>query len=121
MVTSCVCALHCLGGPLLFASLPLLGATFLADEMTENLLLLTAFLIGISSLIPAYLLHHRRTLPFVVFGAGVLLILGGRFGTDEGSWLESAFSGVGAILLALSHFINYRLCAACCKLGTEEN
>lgn len=117
IVASCVCAIHCLVTPMVLALLPLLGASFLADEMTENLLLLTAFVIGASSLIPGYFLHHRRALPIAVFGGGTLLIMAGRFWSDEGSWLETALSGLGVTLFAVSHFINYRLCAACCKVG----
>lgn len=97
--------------------MPLFGASILADEMTENLLFLTAFLIGVSSLIPCYIVHHRRITPIALFSVGILLILAGRFGFNEGSWPEAAFSGIGAILFAIAHFINYRLCVACCKVG----
>jgi membrane-bound ClpP family serine protease len=108
MLVSCTCALHCLAMPLVLGLLPVLGASFLADELTENLLLLTAVSVGICSLLPGYFLHHRRKLPIALFSVGVLLVLAGRFGPEEGVWLETALSGLGAVVFAIAHFINYR-------------
>ncbi len=116
MFVSCICAVHCLAMPVAFGVLPVIGASFLVDEMTENLLLLSASMIGIVSLLAGYISHHRRVQPIVIFGIGVLLILAGRFGVDERSPYEVAFSAAGAMHFAMSHFINYRFCKKCCAV-----
>ncbi len=101
--------------PIVFGVLPILGATFLANEMTENLLLLMAALIGAASLSAGYLMHHRRILPIALFGIGLSLILIGRVGVDEGSPYELLLSVTGVLLFAVAHFVNYRFCKACCE------
>ncbi len=114
IVASCACAVHCAVMPALLGVLPLLGLGVLADERTEWTLIAVSFLIGAASLLPSYFRHHRRATPLLLFAAGLTFIVAGRIVFEDSVRLETSCVVCGALLIASSHFVNRRLCQACC-------
>lgn len=100
--------------PVLFGVLPLLGLGVLADERAEWLLIAASFIIGVASLAPSYVRHHRRALPLAIFAAGAVLIIVGRVMFEESVRLETSLVVCGALTIAFAHFVNRRLCRVCC-------
>lgn len=115
MVASCACAMHCALMPIVFGVLPLVGLGMLADERAEWVLIFIAIVIGAASLLPTYLRHHRRAMPLVLFAAGLTLIFIGKTLFEESATLEASMVVVGALAVALAHFINRRFCRDCCR------
>ena len=70
---SLACAVHCLAAPLLLTALPLLGLSFLADDMTEVVLLSSALVLAAGSLCWGFRRHKSGR---------VFLALGRSRGTD---------------------------------------
>lgn len=99
---------------LLVSLLPLWGMSRLAGEGTEWLLLGAALCIGVWSLLPAFLRHHRRWQPLLVFAAGAGLMLFVRLGLVEESSFELLGVVTGGVLLATAHALNWHHCRQCC-------
>ena len=114
---SWVCAVHCLAMPLLLTILPLIGLSFLVDEMTEWILIGISATIALISLLPAYFTQHRKIRTILLFASGIgLVVLSHLVFEDELMWnIPLVLSG--AILITAAHFINRRLCRDCenCK------
>ncbi len=113
---SLVCATHCLLTPLLVAVLPFLSLSFLADEMTEVVLLSSAIILALSNLCWGFRLH-RGGQPFFLLAAAVAAITASRL-FAEGR-LEITLVSVGAVILATSHLLNRHLCRTCLNSASE--
>lgn len=113
VIASCVCAVHCAATPFLLALLPLFGLGVVADPRTEWVLVIVSSVLGISSLLPAYIGKHQKTRPLVVFAIGLALIFFARVSFEDTLQAEIPFVAFGALLIAGSHFLNSRLCRAC--------
>lgn len=103
-----LCLLHCLLLPFVVAVLPFLGQ-FGNDHFHAELLL---FVVPVSviALGVGYRRHHRAAV--LVFGAIGLLILavGGTYVHDTyGEMADRAMTVTGSIVLAFTHFKNFRL------------
>jgi MerC mercury resistance protein len=110
---SLVCAAHCAAMPLLAGLLPLVGLGFVASERTEWLLIGFSLGMGILSLTPSYARKHRQWRPLLLFAFGGSLIVAVRFSLEEGSRLEAPTIAIGALLIAIAHLVNHRLCRSC--------
>lgn len=110
---SLACAAHCAAMPLLVGLLPLIGLGFLAEEHTELALVGLSIGVGSLSLIPSYARKHRRWRPLLLFAFGASLIIAVKLLAEEGSRLEAPAMALGALLIALAHMINRRLCRSC--------
>ena len=107
-----LCIAHCLVLPIALVLAPSVTLlTVLSDEMFHKLLILLVLPTSIFALT----LGCRRHKNFVVVGLAsvglMTLCFAALFGHDfVGEGLEKLFTMVGAILVALSHFFNFRLC-----------
>jgi hypothetical protein len=110
---SLACAAHCAAMPLMAGLLPLVGLGFLASEQAEWLLIGLSLGIGILSLTASYTRKHRQWRPLLLFGFGGSLIVFVRFSLEGGSRLEAPAVVIGALLIAIAHLINHRLCRSC--------
>jgi hypothetical protein len=87
--------------------------TFLHDERFERVALVISAILAMSSLLPAYLKHHKNPLPIAVLLAGFILLALSRFMVNVS---ESIMTSSGATLVASAHFLNYRFCKKCCSV-----
>lgn len=113
MAASSACAVHCILMPLVVAIFPVAGMRLFASEPTEWALVGITVTIGLTSLLPSYVRHHRRKAALLVFIAGVLLILIGRILFAGAEQVEPLMVIYGAMAIAASHGINKWLCRAC--------
>jgi hypothetical protein len=111
---STLCALHCGLVPLLLTATPLLAAGFLVEEEFEWIMIGSSVAIGLFALIRGYRFHHRQWTAFWCFFAGVAVIVVARFILVES---ERLLLPAGAMLIAVAHIQNWRLCKECerCK------
>jgi hypothetical protein len=108
---SLLCLLHCLALPLLIALLPALNSVLPTD--TGFHIAMLAFAVPASGLaLTSGQAQHGISWPLLVglFGLFSLTVGVLAFG---GSWLETAFTVTGALLLGIAHIANLRLRRAC--------
>lgn len=114
MLASCACAIHCAVVPILLGVLPLVGVAWLGDERIELFMLGVAVVIGIVSLLPAYLRHHHRPLPLLTFTAGLLFIVLAHGAVEESNAAHTALVIAGGLTISAAHLLNRRFCQTCC-------
>jgi hypothetical protein len=109
---SSICLVHCLLTPVLLTLLPVAGTVLFTHAAFHQLLLL--FVLP-TSLVGLWLgcRRHKNGVVAALGGIGMALIVLAALGHDvfgiEGErWLTS----VGGIVLAASHFLNFRRCRA---------
>ena len=107
ILTSMLCAVHCMIVPMLISISAFSSWAFLNDERIENVVLLLSAIIALWSLLPSYLKVHRKVTPVVILLSGFLLIGLSRFMVNVN---ESVLASSGAALVASAHFFNYRFC-----------
>jgi len=110
-VGSTACAIHCAAAPLLMAVLPLFGLEVLLHPACEVGLVLLTALLATATLGVAYARRHRKPHALVALAGGLGLLWLGHFAVSEGH--EPFVSAAGALLVALSHAVNRRLCSSC--------
>ncbi|MEN3160201.1 MerC domain-containing protein [Alkalimonas sp. NCh-2] len=111
-----LCAVHCIVLPVLLPVLPLLGASFLADESFERAVLLLTMVLGFIALFSGFHRYHRKLYPFYS------LFLGGFIYWHKdifGHHWEPAVLTIGAAFVVLAHVMNMRLCQRCSGCKTE--
>ena len=113
MTASSVCAIHCILMPLAVALFPIAGMRLFASEPTEWVLIGITVTIGLTSLLPSYVRHHRRKAALLVFVTGVLFVLIGRTLFAGVEQVEPTLVVYGALAIAASHGINKWLCRTC--------
>jgi hypothetical protein len=106
ITTSIACAIHCAILPLFVSALPLFGINIIHNIAFEAGMVLLASGIGAWSFYHGYRRHHHNSLPFVLFIAGILLLVLKLFFVHYQTWL--LIPAVGLIVAA--HFLNYRYC-----------
>lgn len=109
MLTSALCAVHCLASALAMGLLTAMGAAGLVDPMVEQVFLGLAVLLGLGSLLPATR-RHRSPAPLLWFSAGLLFLLGLRAFAGEGLG-EALVVAAGAAAVIRAHWRNTRLLA----------
>jgi hypothetical protein len=119
VVASCACAVHCFLMPLVISALPLLGLSFFADGRTEWAFVCLSMALGLFSLLPGYLKHHKRRRPLIYFVAGICLIIIARLLLEEDFRLETPVVVTGGLLVATAHLINLKLCKICRACPTD--
>ena len=115
---SLTCAVHCLAAPLLLTALPLFGLRFVADDLTEVVLLSSALVLAVSSLCWGFR-RHKSGRVFLLLGLAVLLLAGGRLFAQGSS--EIMLVVAGAVILAASHALNWHLCRSCLDYQHPEH
>jgi len=108
---SLVCAVHCLALPVLAVMTPAFMGYFITDESFHRWL---AFVVIPVSLFALTLgCRRHKTLLVVTLGASgiVVLLFAAVFGHDvPGENVEKVATLLGAGLIAIAHYYNYRLC-----------
>jgi len=127
IVASIGCAIHCAAMPFVFAYLPAMGLSFLADESFHKWMALVCFLIAIVAFIPGIRKHGNWT-PISIASVGLILITFAAFGL-AGECCASCAAGssntANASLLAsdgsdegCAQCAQCTDCASCCE-GNE--
>ncbi|MCY4039762.1 MAG: MerC domain-containing protein [Gammaproteobacteria bacterium] len=108
---SLLCAIHCLAMPLAAVMLPSVAALSLDDELYHLWMLIAVFPVSAYALTLGCTKHKRYQL-VLVGGAGLLLLGAAAFlGHDLlGHTWERLLTLIGASIIALGHFFNFRLC-----------
>lgn len=108
---SLLCVIHCLVTPLLIVLLPSLAALQLDNEYF-HLWMLVAVIPTSSYALTLGCKQHKRYRLLIQGALGLLLLISAVF-LDEallGEGWEKIFTVIGASIIALSHYRNYRLC-----------
>ncbi len=106
ITTSVACAIHCAVLPLFVTTLPLFGINIVHNIAFEAGMVVLSFSIGTWSFYHGYKKHHHNKFPFLLFVAGILLLVLKLFFIHYETWL--LIPAVGFIVTA--HFLNYRYC-----------
>ncbi len=106
-VASMLCALHCTALPIMLTVSSLGVLSFLDNIWVEIIMIGIALVVATTSLLNGFWRHHHRSRAMVLASMGFMMI--GLGLVWEGIWWEAALSGFGGILVAVSHFINWRL------------
>lgn len=102
---SSLCALHCLGLPLLLALLPALAARIDPGESFHISMLALAVPTSLFALIRG---RRRRGTHRIILGmCGIALMTIGAFLTSEPR-VEAAWTVTGSVMLAIAHILNWR-------------
>jgi len=125
---SFLCTLHCLALPLAIVLLPSLAALPLNDEMFHIWMLiivvptsLIAFTLGCR--------EHKRYRLFAFGGIGLTLMVLAvvleeplLHDLKHGEAIEKFLTLIGAIIIAVGHYLNYRLCqdTECCDCSEHS-
>lgn len=106
ITASVACAIHCAVLPLFLSSLPLFGVNIIHNFLFEAGMVLLAFGIGAYSFYHGYRKHHHNKWPFLLFSAGIALLIVKLFFVHYDTWLLIP----AVILVVTAHFMNYRQC-----------
>jgi hypothetical protein len=119
MVASITCAVHCMIMPLVITLLPIFGLSLFATEEFEWILLMISAMLGITSLCFGFR-KHKSFKAFSFLGIGLTFLVIGRLAHEHMSHFRVftfdiylLFLVAGAILVALSHWLNNKLCKSC--------
>lgn len=106
ITASVACAIHCAVLPLFLSSLPLFGINIIHNLVFEAGMVFLAFCIGAWSLYHGYRKHHHNKWPFILFSAGIILLIVKLFFVHYDTWLLIP----AVTLIIAAHFSNYRRC-----------
>jgi len=109
---SAVCLVHCLLAPILMTLFPIFTLSALAEDILFHQLMLW---IVLPTSVVALLLGCRKHRKLSIAATGALgmaiLIAVAFFGHDIfGVTIEKFATSIGGLVLALSHYLNYRAC-----------
>jgi hypothetical protein len=101
---SIACAVHCAILPLFLTTLSVFGVNIIHNFWFESGMILLAFLVGMLSLRHGFKRHHRSTVPFLLFTAGMIFLLAKQY------WhvYELILLPFAVILIVAAHFFNIR-------------
>ena len=103
--------MHCLASPILIVFLPSVMAMQLENEALHSWLLFAVIPTSIFSLLMGCKQHKQYRLLSIGF-IGLLFLISATLveGLAHGEFLEKALTVIGACILALGHYSNFRLC-----------
>lgn len=105
---SLICAIHCATMPIILSIISSMPSLFfLSNPLFEISMIALSIIIGFSSILPAYLKQHGKISPLALMLLGFCFIFSGHFIAIEE--LEPIVTPIGAFLVAISHFVNYKL------------
>jgi len=118
---SALCLLHCLASPLLLVLLPGLSALQLENEAFHTWLLVGVIPTSVFSLFMGCRQHHRYRVVSLGICGLLFLILAVLVGDGEnGKILEKILTLIGASIVGLSHYLNFRLCRRLEECNCEQ-
>lgn len=106
ITASVACAIHCAVLPMFMSALPLFGVNIIHNLAFEAGMVALAFGIGAYSFYHGFRKHHHSWLPFILFSAGIGLLILKLFFIHYENWLLLP----AVVLIVLAHFLNYRFC-----------
>jgi len=109
ILTSSLCAIHCTVLPVLLSISAFSGLVFLDEAVLENIILSGSIALGVSSMLPAYFRNHRKLTAVGILLLGFLFIVLAKI--MHNVIYETIFISIGAMMIALAHFLNNKLCA----------
>lgn len=113
---SFACAVHCLALPLCLAALPLLGLSFLASEVFESVMLISAVGFATLSLCWGRRVHGQNRLFLLLALALLSFAAAHAIETDP---FHALLMGIGGLVLASAHLLNRKLCRTCTACRCE--
>lgn len=110
---SSLCIIHCLAAPLLVVLLPSLTVIQFEDEIFHLGLLLAVVPISLISL-GLGCKQHKRIGVLALGAIGIVVLVSALFveSLPNGETLEKVLTVAGALIVAFSHFLNFRYCRA---------
>lgn len=114
---SVLCIAHCIGTPLLAASLPMLATTERVTHMGLTVLLL---IIGAVAFIPGLRRHGKSYV--LLLGAAALALISSAAFIPEGAVteaVEASLTIAGGAVLICAHLMN--ACFCCCPICAEKS
>ncbi len=131
MIASMICAVHCVAVGLIAGALPLVGLAVTLNWIWEIAFLASAIILGGYTIWRSFLIH-RKVLPLLMAGSGILLLGVSKLGhlVAHGHmhhhdhmhlhWNETAMSVLGGLLIAAAHLVNMRYRSACKHPGHKH-
>jgi hypothetical protein len=122
---SLICAIHCTILPLLIILIPTTGVYLFINETFEYVLLGFSFLFNITNACIGYR-QHKSNKAIAVLAVGLFTFVVGKLlhhhNNHQGFQFDlfNFFMICGGLLIALSSFINDKLCNRCKKCGIEK-
>lgn len=117
---SALCVIHCLASPLLIVLLPSLTALQLDNEAFHSWLLIGVIPISLFSLAIGCKQHQYYRV-IIVGVCGLLFLVSAVFVEDfkHGELLEKGLTMIGATIVVLGHYLNFRLCRRLDQCGCK--
>ena len=114
IVLSGVCIIHCLFTPVLLTMLPIIALSAMAEDLLFHKLMLWIVLPTSSVALFLGCRKHRDILIATTGIVGMVMLLSiAIFGHELfPGWREKLATSVAGLVLACSHFLNYRACQA---------
>ena len=107
---SFVCIVHCLIVPIIFILFPALTLAALTSESFHMWLLLGIFPVSVLALTVGYMQHHNHSVLLISISGLIILLTAPLIGhAILGGPAEVALTVIGASILAIGHFRNFRL------------
>ena len=111
---SSLCLLHCLAVPVLVSVVPVFATFALADERFHLALVALVVPTSVIALCLGCRLHKSRRILICGFaGVFVLVVTAILGGQHLGEIGETVLTVLGASVVALAHWFNFRACRAC--------
>lgn len=108
---SLLCAVHCLALPIITVMSPALTGSVIADESFHRWLVLVVLPLSLVALFMGCKQHKGRVVLSLGISGLLLLVFTALFGHDVfGELGEKIATVVGAGMIAIAHYRNYRLC-----------
>ncbi len=108
---STLCILHCLALPIALVMAPSVSAFWFAEEQFHTMLLYVVLPTSVIALTLGCKQHKSRTTLMWGFAGLFILISAAALGHD---WIgeagEKLFTFIGAIMVMVSHVLNFRMC-----------
>ena len=126
MWASLICAIHCTLLPLLLILVPTAGIYLFINETFEFILLGISLLFNISHLCFGYR-QHKSNKAVAILALGIFIFIAGRLMHNHSEDhkihfdMFNMFMIAGGLLMALSSFVNDKLCHHCNSCGIEKN
>ncbi len=111
---SFLCALHCLALPLLIILVPAVSSLPLADEAFHLWMVFGVIPISLLGLSMGCKKHQRWSILLIGVVGLAILIATPVIGHEQlGEFWEKTLTLLGASIIAISHYLNAKLCQAC--------
>lgn len=106
-----VCVVHCFLTPVALILFPVVGSTFVFEEVFHELML---FLVIPASVVAIFLgcRRHKDFSVIMLGGVGLYFLLVGAFAAT--GYAESILTLIGACIMISGHLRNFRLCRKYC-------